>query len=170
MNNYIEKFIDIIKEEDIIKPANLSDKTIDKLNSFLPDYLIKILLNLFEIHEQLNKISFSTKYNIYNYIFSKEFYDAIKIKLNNNDNLKYIIYGGIICEIVKINMYNGVIDYLDTTFDNKSLDIKNALKNTILESIDISLSLIQLLYNDIDKKDQIYENIINLLKENNLFV
>ena len=167
MNNYIEKFIDIIKEEDIIKPANLSDKTIDKLNSFLPDYLIKILLNLFEIHEQLNKISFSTKYNIYNYIFSKEFYDAIKIKLNNNDNLKYIIYGGIICEIVKINMYNNFIIYLDDTYHE--IYIKNIIKETLLESKFISETLIQILYNDIDKNDDIHNTIVILLNENNLF-
>lgn len=167
MNNYIEEFIDIIKEEDIIKSANLSDKTIDKLNSFLPDYLIKILLNLFEIHEQLNKISFSTKYNIYNYIFSKEFYDAIKIKLNNNDNLKYIIYGGIICEIVKINMYNNFIIYLDETYNE--IYIKNIIKETLLESKFISETLIQILYNDIDKNDDIHNTIVILLNENNLF-
>lgn len=170
MNNYIEEFIDIVKEEDKFKPNNLSILTIDKLNNFLPDNLINILINFFDINEHLKTISFSTKYNIYNYIFSTEFYEAIKNKLENNEYLKYIIYGGIICEIVKINMYNSVIDYLDSTFDHKSLDIKNALKNTILESIEISLSLIQLLYNDIDKNDQIYEDIINLLKENNLFI
>lgn len=170
MTDYINEFIDIVKEEEKFKPNNLSDLTVHKLNNFLPDNLLNILLNFFDIHEKLKTISFSTKYNIYNYIFSIEFYKAIKIKLENNEHLKYIIYGGIICEIVKISMYDNVINYIDLTFDNSPLDIKNALKNTMTESKDISILLIQTLYNDIDKNDEIYNDIINLLNENNLFI
>jgi len=86
------------------------------------------------------------------------------------DYYKALCYSGIICELVKINLYDNFILSLDLlTIENKI--IINILKETIEEQKQDSKQLIDTIYNDIKENysnDEIYEFIIDLLRINNI--
>ena len=167
MTNYIEEFKTIMCEEDLLNNNSLTDNTIKKLNDILPYCLGEILINIVEIDEELKNIRFTTRFNIYNYLFSKDIYESLKSKLTMKsiDYYKGICYGGVICELVKINVYDNFI--LSLTDNNL---IINILKETIEEQKEDSKILINTIYNDIKENhsnDEIYDFILDLLKSNN---
>lgn len=184
----IKEFVKIITKQNELDKQNILESTINEINELISkdNNLINILVNLDEIDMSLKNISFWIKYGVYNHLFSKEVYDKILNEMlkfvfndenvaSNNGYLKYLLYGGLVCEIIKIFYCNGIIDSLiyenDTTDSLSKKAIKNAIKKTFMEEKDKELLFIKQLFNDAKKyysNDEIFNDITNLIKENGL--
>ena len=184
----VKEFVKIITKQNEIDKQNILDSTINEINELISkdNNLINILVNLDEIDLSLTNISFWVKYGVYNHIFSKEAYEKILNEMlkfifndenvaSNNGYLKYLLYGGLVCEIIKIFYYNDIIDSL--IYENDTIDslskkaVKNAIKKTFLEEKEKVLLFIKQLFNDAKKyysNDEIFNDITNLIKENGL--
>jgi hypothetical protein len=182
---YIKEFINIVYEENEKKTEELTYETEIKLKSnIIKDNLLKILYNLDDIDIKLSDISFRTKYNIYNLIFSKEMYNNIKEKtctiknydITKDEFNKYLIYCGIICESVKNSLYNNMIKRLEETQNNNNLVdnlVYNAIKESFVEIYNNNILFIQELYDDAKRyyyKDEIYNEILHLIENTDLLV
>ena len=184
----VKEFVKIITKQNEVDKQNILDSTITEINELISkdNNLINILVNLDEIDLSLTNISFWVKYGVYNHLFSKEVYDKILNEMlkfifndenvaSNNGYLKYLLYGGLVCEIIKIFYCNDIINNLiyenDTTDSLSKKAIKNAIKKAFLEEKEKELLFIKQLFNDAKKyysNDEIFNDITNLIKENGL--
>lgn len=188
----LREFTKIINEEDLNDNKELSTNTKIKLQSdIIINNIPLILCGFIEIDDQTKEINFFwTKYNIYNFIFSREFYNSVKSKffvlknfdVVNNHEYKYLLYGGITCEIVKNFHYKKIIsgvnkiEYYNVNIDNTSnnidISVCNGLKDLIISLYDDNILFIQELYNDViayysNDKEYCYE-IKDLIINNNI--
>ena len=183
-SEYIQEFIKIIKEQNELDKKNLSDLTIKKINEIVTtdNNIIGILCNLDSIDMELNEVSFWIKYTVYNKIFSSELYDTVIKKIENNpdsdpnynistDNFyKFMLYGGLICETIKIFYYNHIIEHFNP-LDKKKDIVKKAFQDTFIEEKNKEIKFIKQLYGDAIKyfhQDDIFTDITNLINDNGL--
>lgn len=183
-SEYIQEFIKIIKEQNEIDKKNLSDFTIKKINEIVmkDNNIIGILYNLDSIDVELNGVSFWIKYAVYNKIFSSELYNLIMKKIEkdhgsnpdyniSNDNYyKFMLYGGLICETIKIFYYNHIIKQFDY-LDKKKNIVEKAFQDTFIEEKNNEIKFIKQLYEDAVKyfhQDDIFNDITRLINENGL--
>lgn len=199
-NDYIIELISIIKEESKNPNKEISASFCTQLKNILTtnNNIYIILYHLDEIDAELKDISVWIKLDTYNMIFEEKMYDRIMsvtkeasindltYKISKDECLKYLMYGGLLCEIIKMNYYKSMCIYLQnnnyTELDNikssklvsnkpMSKVINDAFINTLSESKHIHILFIQKIYNDAKKyfqTDEIFNDIENLIKDNNI--
>ncbi len=186
--DYEKEFIKIVNDEFNSKSKELSDdfnskskelseETILKLKSKpIIDNLLLILCNFDEIDSKLDNITFwYTKYMIYDFIFSKDYYDLVKEKLKNYDisnvdYMKYLMLGGIFCTVVKNSYYKCTID----EFSESDNNVQKAFCNYIKDEYNKNITLLLEIYEDIKKyypdDKETFSDVPQILSENNTFI
>ncbi len=166
----IQKMIEIIREEDNEK----SGCFYDKLGQLVKEDIVKILIYLDEIDEKTENISFSTKINVYGALFSRTIYEKTKETVMNKNETYYglFLYGGIICESIKMNLHENVVLSLENKNNSDEQDIaKYAVILACNEKKRESIQLIKELYNDVKtyfQDNEIYRYVLDFIEENDI--
>ena len=175
-SEYIQQFIQVIREQNQVDPEKLSDETIGKIKSILleSNNLINILVRLDDIDLELQDISLWIKLAVYDLVFSKGIYEHVLKALPADEPVseyfKCFTYGGVICEILKISYYGSIIKKtLESGEKNKI--IAKAVADTFEEKRKEELDLIVQIYSDGKKyypEDSTFTDITDLIKSNGL--
>lgn len=169
----IQKIIGIITEEDNQKSGNF----VEKLYEFVKEDIVKILIHLDEIDKNTENISFSTKINVYGALFSRTIYETTRNKVMNKNDTYYglFLYGGIICESLKINLHENVISSLKNKKSSNNSDESDIARYAVIlacnEKKRESIQLINELYNDVKtyfEHNEIYQYVTDFIQENNI--
>lgn len=177
MEECIQDFIEILTEaNNRCNSWNLSDETIDRIGKLVTEdnNLLILIHNLSEIDEETTNISLITKIIVYDYLFSKDFYEKIKngLDLEIKENEKYnffkcLVSGGILCELIKINICDNAIK-IDTT-DNPYKNTIKAVQSVFTQYKENSLSFVKQLCDDAKQyfeEDEEYTEIIKIVDDN----
>ena len=189
-----DEFIKIMIEEDKEKNCNFNEK----LKSFLllNNNLVDVMINLDDIDYSTPNISVGTKIKIYESIFWKEMYHSIINATTDKNDIyfRHLVYGGIICEIVKYNLYQEMNDHVlnkeirndEITNDQELLNqketsenvfhstenlVKKSISTALKEKMNEKITFIQELYDDSKMyfpDSEIYQDILYLIKNNDI--
>lgn len=169
----IQKIINIMIEEDCEKLGSF----IEKIDESIKENIVNVLVHLDEVDEKTETISFSTKINVYSSLFSRSIYEKVieSVKNKKDNYFGLFLYGGIICESLKMNLHENVISSLqsESTYnDSNERDIaKYAIILACTEKKKESLQLIHELYNDVKinfQNNEILQLVIEFVRDNNI--
>jgi hypothetical protein len=172
----IDTFVQIIRDEYNKNKINtLSNETIQKIKNIVTtdNNLFETLYNLDEIDYQLNDISSWYKLDLYNLLFSEELYKNVLESLQeevliNDKYFKFLIFGGLICETIKIAYYKS---FIKNIYNEEISKVEKACEETFNNEINKLIIFIQTLYDDAKKyfqNDEIFNEIQEFVKINNL--
>ncbi len=172
----IKEFIEICRSQNESTQKKLTDETIEKLGKISGFPLIEIMLNSYEIHEELGtSVSPMTEYHIYSFIFSKDIYLSVKDLIGDfNQTLGCYIHAGFVLESLKLKIGKKLIEFIIPHIERtEGLEkiMATSFFDVFVNENNKSIELLKIIYDDLKtnyNEEEIHLNSIKIINEYNI--